>query len=100
VILEERDESASLKTGLGALDRSGGDRTSGTLVVREDRRRRSKSISKEIHALQAERKSLQYEREVAELRGHSPSGEVVIARPREDSVEVVKDKKGRMKLVF
>lgn len=88
VILEEREESATVRGGLNAL-----------VIHPERKRRSSKSISKEIKELQREQRRLQKERESVELRGETSGGEIVIARERDDVVEIKKDKKGRLMLV-
>ena len=86
-LTEERDESATIRAGIGAL------------VIPERQRRGSRNIQREIKALEAEKRLLQLEREENDLRGEGRSGEIIIARERNDTVEVRKDKKGRMSLV-
>ena len=61
-------------------------------------RRSSRSIKYEIEALKAERRALEQERKGDKLRGHSPGGEVIIERGKDEVVEVRKDKKGRLML--
>ena len=91
LLAEERGESSgSLHAGVGAL------------VISPDRdrgHRSQKSIKSEIKALEAERKALRYERDADRLRGDSRE-EVIIERNRPDSVDVRKDRKGKMSLVY
>lgn len=86
ILLEERDESATVRGPIGAL------------IVPDRDRRGSRSIKSEIKALEAEKKALRYEREAERLRGETGGGEIIIARERDDVVEVRKDKKGRLSL--
>ena len=80
IISEDREESATIRGGIGAL------------IVPNRERRTERNIKAEIRALEAERRLLRSERE----SGH----EMIVVKERGDEVvEVRKDKKGRLSLV-
>lgn len=86
IIEEDRGESATVHGGVGAL------------IVPHRERRASRNIKQEIRALEAERKALKLERDADRLRGESRE-EIIITRDRPDTVEIKKDRRGKMSLV-
>ena len=86
IIEEDRGDSGTIHAGVGAL------------VVPNRERRSSRSIKQEIRALEAERKALKHERDAERLRGEGRD-EIIITRDRPDTVEIKKDRRGKMSLV-
>lgn len=91
IIAEDREESATVRAGVGAL------------IVPGRERRTERDIKAEIRELERERKALKLEREVDRLRvddRDSRDRELIVVKERDDEVvEVRKDRKGRLSLV-
>ena len=86
IIAEDREESGTIRAGVGAL------------IVPSRDRRTDRDIKAEIRALEAERRVLRLEREGD--RDRERDRELLIVKERDDEVvEVRKDRKGRLALV-